>query len=346
MQQIILRKMSADAALYFRQLSNHQIDLPFDLFGREWTWKLSKSIDYSERHLQIKIDWGGSCCELRLDESWVWQIAESVLGLDHVTSLDDSLRPLVLEAGFSEATDVIERYTRKRFRVLSFDNKLQPEKNLYGFEFIINDDAIQVHGEIWVDFLGLGYLANAIRLIPQKSSLIQKWSHLSLPLRFELGWVVLPLTSLTDVSAGDVLLLDECRLIQHNTISLKVTKNLAIEAKFVDTMLTIISDLEEIMYEDDDIDAESADLIKEISIRVSFDLGERSISLKELCVLKPGYVFELGRDLRRSVNIRANGKLIGEGELVDIDGQTGVSVLRFYQKPLQVSDKKNTEDAE
>ena len=82
------------------------------------------------------------------------------------------------------------------------------------------------------------------------------------------------------------------------------------------------------------------------------------MNLKELCVLKPGYVFELGRDLRRSVNIRANGKLIGEGELVDIDGNDLVFVefnqdvvVKVYfeayaQKELSVNisifdDKKN-----
>jgi type III secretion protein Q len=44
-------------------------------------------------------------------------------------------------------------------------------------------------------------------------------------------------------------------------------------------------------------------------------------------VLGPGHVFDLGRELRRAVIIRANGKVIGEGELVDIDGQVGVAVL-------------------
>jgi type III secretion protein Q len=40
-------------------------------------------------------------------------------------------------------------------------------------------------------------------------------------------------------------------------------------------------------------------------------------------------VFELGRPVRSAVNIRANGKLIGEGELVDVDGQMAVSILNL-----------------
>ena len=72
--------------------------------------------------------------------------------------------------------------------------------------------------------------------------------------------------------------------------------------------------------------------LDEIDIRLSFDLGERIVTLSELRLLTAGYVFDLGRDLRKSVYIRANGKIIGEGELVDIEGQTGVSVLNFAEK--------------
>ena len=81
------------------------------------------------------------------------------------------------------------------------------------------------------------------------------------------------------------------------------------------------------MNEEEQQEQEHEHLLDEISIRISFDLGERSLPLAELRTLAAGYVFELGRDLRRSVVIRANGKVIGEGELVDIEGQTGVSVL-------------------
>jgi type III secretion protein Q len=71
---------------------------------------------------------------------------------------------------------------------------------------------------------------------------------------------------------------------------------------------------------------QSAEPLDDLPVRVSFDLGERSIPLHELQSLAPGYTFDLGRDLRRSVQVRANGMLIGEGELVDIDGRLGVVV--------------------
>lgn len=63
---------------------------------------------------------------------------------------------------------------------------------------------------------------------------------------------------------------------------------------------------------------------------MSFDLGERMMTLSELRTLAPGYVIELGRDIRRAVTIRVNGRKIGEGELVDIDGYIGLSLLSIH----------------
>lgn len=66
--------------------------------------------------------------------------------------------------------------------------------------------------------------------------------------------------------------------------------------------------------------------LETMPVRVTFDLGQRSLTLAELREIGPGHVFELGRELRRCVQVRANGRLIGEGELVDVDGRLGVSI--------------------
>lgn len=69
------------------------------------------------------------------------------------------------------------------------------------------------------------------------------------------------------------------------------------------------------------------EIVSELPIKLTFDLGERVLLLSELQLVAPGYVFDLGHDLRQCVTIRANGMRIGEGELVDIEGRTGVAVL-------------------
>jgi type III secretion protein Q len=93
--------------------------------------------------------------------------------------------------------------------------------------------------------------------------------------------------------------------------------------------LQVLEGVQEIMADVDDTVAASSGLIDDVPVRLTFDLGEREISLGDLRSLEPGYLFNLGRDPRSTVSIRANGRLIGDGELVDIEGRVGVSVLRF-----------------
>ncbi|HZH56873.1 MAG TPA: type III secretion system cytoplasmic ring protein SctQ [Burkholderiaceae bacterium] len=77
---------------------------------------------------------------------------------------------------------------------------------------------------------------------------------------------------------------------------------------------------------EDHVSEEPLDL-DAVPVRLSFDLGDRTVSLAELRCLQPGAVFDLQRPLSDGpVMIRANGALVGTGELVDLDGRIGVRV--------------------
>lgn len=64
-----------------------------------------------------------------------------------------------------------------------------------------------------------------------------------------------------------------------------------------------------------------------IPVRLTFDLGERTLTLAELRRLQPGETFDLQRPLADGpVMIRANGALVGTGTLVELDGRVGVTI--------------------
>jgi type III secretion protein Q len=62
---------------------------------------------------------------------------------------------------------------------------------------------------------------------------------------------------------------------------------------------------------------------------LSFDLGERMVTLAELQTLDAGSVLGLDRPLQDFVTIRVNGVAVGEGQLVEMDGRLGVMVSRL-----------------
>lgn len=67
----------------------------------------------------------------------------------------------------------------------------------------------------------------------------------------------------------------------------------------------------------------------DIAISVSFELGRRTLSMKDLESLGAGYTFVLGNSSMEQVDICANGACIGKGRIVDINGSIGVQISKI-----------------
>jgi flagellar motor switch/type III secretory pathway protein FliN len=66
-------------------------------------------------------------------------------------------------------------------------------------------------------------------------------------------------------------------------------------------------------------------------LELTVQLGTTRLSLRQLADLAPGAVVPLGRPLAGPFEVRAAGRLIGEGELVDVDGELGVRIVSLQE---------------
>ena len=73
-------------------------------------------------------------------------------------------------------------------------------------------------------------------------------------------------------------------------------------------------------------DSDQAVSLTSVPVRLTFDIGERMVSLGQLKELQVGQSFDLTRPMNNTVRMRVNGALIGTGELVEIDGHIGVTI--------------------
>jgi type III secretion protein Q len=69
--------------------------------------------------------------------------------------------------------------------------------------------------------------------------------------------------------------------------------------------------------------------IEELPLRIVFDLGEVELSLAELKALVPGQVIDLAREPGHAVRVSVNGRRIGAGEIVEIEGRLGVRITEL-----------------
>ena len=68
-----------------------------------------------------------------------------------------------------------------------------------------------------------------------------------------------------------------------------------------------------------------------LQVTLSFELEKRVLTLNELATLAPGYTFPLAVESTAPVTLSVNGKAVGRGRIVDMNGVLGVQVTALQQ---------------
>lgn len=77
------------------------------------------------------------------------------------------------------------------------------------------------------------------------------------------------------------------------------------------------------------ISMESPTLLDELPLRLHLLIDEKELTWAEVSRLVPGSILDLDRDPRDPVKLAVNGRVLGTGELVEIEGRLGVKLLTW-----------------
>lgn len=204
-------------------------------------------------------------------------------------------------------------------------------------------------------------------IVPEKKNK-QAFSAVEIPLAFCLGQTELTVQDLQNVTCGDYILCDEyypknaqlrlypCCFGQSEALAAQdyllgnlngktieivewvhackkedmqaapnaETQNKSDEGKAMDESKANVS------AETENVSQNSAQIsLENIPVTVQFSLAERMINLQELQQINAGYVFALENDFLAPVTLLVNGKSIGKGKIVDINGTVAVQVVEI-----------------
>jgi type III secretion protein Q len=275
----------------------------------------------------VECDWGGARLFIGISRASLDNLAALSMPGEEPSEWPMPVLLAALEFAASQLAELVETVTRKSMRIVSVASRPgAAATDSYGWRAWSEDE--EISGELLLDATASRFLAAALRESPHIPTSTD-WSELPIQVRLVVGWVDLSASGLRSVATRDVVLLDECLLSGDNRLMVALGPKLGVLCGLDGTALNVLEGVREIMADVDDSVAAASGLIDDVPVRLTFDLGEREISLGDLRTLQPGYLFNLGRDPRSTVSIRANGRLIGDGELVDIEGRVGVSVLHF-----------------
>ncbi len=76
---------------------------------------------------------------------------------------------------------------------------------------------------------------------------------------------------------------------------------------------------------------ELLDLAPDMTVPLVVVMGRKSYTVKDLLALRIGQVMDLERAPTEPVDLVAAGKVVGKGELVEVDGKLGIRVLKLLK---------------
>lgn len=216
-----------------------------------------------------------------------------------------------------------------------------------GLRMARHDGGDSAYACLLTDLQGVTGLARLAARADSRPPEIEPWVNLPILLNLELGWVDMTLNEIATIRKQDVLLPDGWWSGKgKKNLCIRLSPKLGIGAQFSEDEHLRATTKVTRMEQDDSlvqhpVNAQSpangapaalesgvADLT-DIPLRITFDLGERYIPLRELTSIAPGHLFDLGLAPDSAVNLRINGVRVGEGELVEIGGRIGVAVMRM-----------------
>lgn len=157
----------------------------------------------------------------------------------------------------------------------------------------------------------------------------EAWEALETQLAIEIGSTWLTMYEINALGISDILLPDSNKFQTEQQVQLRLKTHLHCSAQLnpAERSLTITTDWNTMT---DNASPNNIDQIQKVPVQLSFDLGHKTLSFNEVKQLRPGYVLDLATNLPEVVQIRAQNKQIGTGELVEVGGRIGVKITSLF----------------
>lgn len=332
-------------------LAQRARDLPLLCAGTGWRARLQPLIAPAwpagthDTDTFASIEWAGALLQLQLPAAAGQLLLSALLDGAALPPIPEEMQAATLEAALQALQARLEGLGRGAARIVATSVGTPPAALPHAFAWQLEAessmDATTLAGMLRADSLGLLLMAGLVAGLPQPAGPLAG-EGMRVALYLDIGYATLETAELAQLALGDVLLMEQSFISAGRVLWLQAPGAGGLHVHLPDSaedpaagpaspqapFLTVVQSWTHAMPDLAPPLNAAADLLA-IPVRLSFDLGEISLTLAELRALQPGQTIALGHPIAGAVRIRANGALVGEGELVEIDGQLGVSLRRL-----------------
>ncbi len=256
---------------------------------------------------------------------------ESFLSGKKLSQLPVDLRAELLEATYKPLLSAITFHTNTQVRVLNFLNLKPGKVNASSLGLSLRDNVSNQESNMVIlmhDKLQ-PVMEKLLAYWPNKTD--DFWYNTNAEMWLQAGEIELSLEELTQLEPSDILVIVTSGA--KDQISLRLGSGEFFNATIQSNQLILDSGVQKMA---DDINDQANDetiaSVEEIPVRLTFDLGDLVMPFKDVQSLTQGSTIDLNIPITHAVTIRSLNRVIGTGELVDIDGHMGVRIVKLFSK--------------
>ena len=253
-------------------------------------------------------------------------------------NLPPDLQDIVLEASVAPLLELLGSLYGKPPHLIQGVTTDAKATNLttYSWEAGRVENNVLLRGEFQLSPAAHTKLLSALDLVKPEAN--ERWDCLPYPVSVEVGSTVIKWGDIKSLQDNDVILLDngfsldkpECLvLIGDKQINAKRNGDQVTTSGRLASLVTMSTAPSPTPAEA----APSRVSAEDLPVRLSFTLGDAELTFRELKSLQEGYTFVLNRPVASPVQIRAQGAIVGVGELLMVGDQVGVRVIELNLGP-------------
>lgn len=331
---LALPTMSGEDAALRRRLCQLRGPLHGSLAGRPATlWCVGEAHGPAdEMHLTFAITAGAKMATLSVPRTLVQKVLHAAHAGLQIDAVPDDLIGMLLESALAGDLPVIERTMGQEIAIARTAAGVQEPRLALAlrcaYDGATHDCTLVLDHDLARDLCPL-----LMRIPPAKIDL----PDVAVRLAISPGFAQLPLQEVDDLAPGDVILPHSPPLAAgRGWVTLADRWSAAGDLRGASLVLAErLHDTTEPIMDIDNDSSERAEVedgeLDDLPIKLVFEVGRCEMTLGAVRALGPGHVFTLERDPAQSVDIVANGRRIGTGQLVRVGERLGIRVLRLGQ---------------
>ncbi|WP_067520322.1 type III secretion system cytoplasmic ring protein SctQ [Endozoicomonas ascidiicola] len=314
-----LPSVSPSELLLSKLLSERQSSISMSVDGQPWELALGNGAPAKAPPLKLQLEVNQQPVTFFTGEAFIDQIMPADLSSSVLTSLPSDLVQAAMESKLHVVFQSLINATGIAIKFISLTSSDGQSPHA---DFTIN---IQVGGTRYPVFMESSpIIFELIKLLPvlhpvDQSSDIPVWAGL------ELGQAKLSKVEVEQLGTGDVVFFNYH--VTGQQLIVRINPKLAFVGEAEGTKITIKSRMDTM--EEDQFDDNEQVSLSDLELELLFEVGRQQFSAQEIQMLKPGHVFDLERPIEQPVNVRANGKLIAECQLVQVNNRLGARITRI-----------------